>query len=183
MHGNDFMFCLFCFFCFCQNHKLKKPGRIITCDANLKKIWGDDINEIHMYSVQKGLKSHITTMSKEAEHNYRLENPHLFKDDDDYKNNTNNKQNNTNNKTINEKKENKEEQKEKEENLNKNILTESLPTIEVKMDELPKTLLNINNKNVDKNDKNDKKDKNEDMDDVKVEIETENKETENKKEE
>jgi len=60
---------------------LKKKGRIIACDDKLKKIWGDDVNEIHMYSVQRGLKEHITTMSKEEENKYKEEHPHLFEDD------------------------------------------------------------------------------------------------------
>ena len=47
-----------------QTHGLKKKGRIIRCDAKLKAIWGDDVDEIHMYSVQRGLKEHITTMTK-----------------------------------------------------------------------------------------------------------------------
>jgi len=60
---------------------LKKKGRIIACDDKLKKIWGDDVNEIHMYSVQRGLKEHITTMSKEEENKYKREHPHLFDDE------------------------------------------------------------------------------------------------------
>ena len=64
---------------------MKKKGRIIICDDNLKKIWGENVDEIHMYSVQKGLKEHITTMSKDEEKKYREENPHLFQDELDDK--------------------------------------------------------------------------------------------------
>ena len=34
-----------------------------------------------MYEVQRGLKEHITTMSKEEEKKYREDNPHLFLDE------------------------------------------------------------------------------------------------------
>eukprot|EP01083_Nonionella_stella_P271435 919728_1 len=61
---------------------LKKPGRIIICDEKLKKIWGDETEQIHMFQVQKGLKAHITTMSKQEEKEYKLENPHLFTEDE-----------------------------------------------------------------------------------------------------
>ena len=65
---------------------MKKKGRIIVCDDKLKKIWGENTEQIHMYSVQKGLKEHITTMDKDREKQYREENPHLFEDEQEDKN-------------------------------------------------------------------------------------------------
>lgn len=59
-----------------------KTGRIIRCDAKLKTIWGEDVDEIHMYSVQKGLKGHIRSMTKNEEDTYRKEHPNLFSDED-----------------------------------------------------------------------------------------------------
>ena len=56
------------------------------CDDKLKKIWGEKTEQIHMYSVQKGLKEHITTMDKDREKEYREENPHLFEDEQEDKN-------------------------------------------------------------------------------------------------
>jgi chromatin remodeling complex protein RSC6 len=67
------------FWDYTEEQGLKKKGRIITCDAALKKIWTDK-EEIHMYDVQKGLKVHITTMTKDEEHKWRLKNPTKFND-------------------------------------------------------------------------------------------------------
>merc|ERR1719362_1625427 len=69
------------FWDYTEANGLKKPGRIIVCDDKLKKIWGNDVESIHMYAVQKGLKEHITTMSKEEEKKYKEKNPHLFMDE------------------------------------------------------------------------------------------------------
>eukprot|EP01083_Nonionella_stella_P145561 456374_1 len=69
------------FWNYLEHKKLKLPGRIIQTDEKLKKIWGNDVETIHMYSVQKGLKAHITTMSKDLESKYKKENPHLFEND------------------------------------------------------------------------------------------------------
>eukprot|EP00484_Ammonia_sp_Unknown_P030485 CAMPEP_0197038780 /NCGR_PEP_ID=MMETSP1384-20130603/15667_1 /TAXON_ID=29189 /ORGANISM="Ammonia sp." /LENGTH=557 /DNA_ID=CAMNT_0042469267 /DNA_START=59 /DNA_END=1732 /DNA_ORIENTATION=- len=70
------------FWDYTEAHGLKRKGRIILCDVALKKIWGEHVEQIHMYSVQKGLKEHITTMNKEEEKRYKLANPHLFDEEE-----------------------------------------------------------------------------------------------------
>merc|ERR1712130_364032 len=69
------------FWDYTEKNGLKKPGRIIMTDEKLKSVWGQNVEQIHMYSVQKGLKEHITTMSKEEEEKYKQQNPHLFQEE------------------------------------------------------------------------------------------------------
>ena len=74
---------------FLKANDLKRKGRIIICDDKLKAIFGENTEQIHMYDVQKGLKEHITTMSKEKEKRYREENPDLFEDESEDEKNKN----------------------------------------------------------------------------------------------
>merc|ERR1712013_288215 len=65
------------FWDYCERNGLKRKGRLICCDAKLKRIYGEDTQKVHLYDVQSGLSRHITIMTREEEAQHKREHPNF----------------------------------------------------------------------------------------------------------